>query len=328
MYDLIKQFPQQVREAIEIGAAAELELNSQNIHNIVVLGLGGSAFGGEIVKDYSFDKIKSPINILRGYTLPGYVGPGSLVIASSYSGNTEETLTTSTEALKRGAQLVCVTSGGQLADWAEANNIPLIRIPGGRPPRASCGYSLVQQLFVLHAAGQLPDFKADLEEALAVLETFADENETKALAQKLTDRAIAIYSSDAAESAAIRWRQQINENSKQLCWHHVVPEMNHNELVGWELPKFITQKSVALLLRTDYDHVRVRLRWDINSQILQQRGAEIVNIQAKGKSKLAQLIYLLHYGDLLSWYLAEINGVAATPVDVINYLKGELAKIN
>ncbi|MFN8923294.1 MAG: bifunctional phosphoglucose/phosphomannose isomerase [Sphingobacteriia bacterium] len=326
MHELIQQFSVQMRRAIEIGADAELEGGANPIHQIVVLGLGGSAFGAELVRDYGFERLKSPISILRGYELPAFVGPHTLVIASSYSGNTEETLTTVQLAHARGAQVYCITSGGALADFARQQQLPCILIPGGQPPRASCGYSFIQLLFILHAVGQLPDFKADLEEAVTTVESFADHELARALAQQLKDQAVAIYSGNLAESMAIRWRQQINENSKQLCWHHVVPEMNHNELVGWEHPQFMTGQAQVVLLRTRFDHERVQLRWGLNADILRQRGATVHTVEAKGTGLLAQLLYLLHYGDWLSWYLAEANGVEATPVKVIDYLKNELAK--
>lgn len=326
MYQLIKDFPAQLREAIEIGAEADVPKYAERFTNICVLGLGGSAFGGEIIKDYGFDKLAAPYSIYRGYTLPAYVGPQSLVIASSYSGNTEETLTTAELARQKGARVVCVTSGGQLADWAAQHQLDLIRIPGGRPPRASCGYSIVQQLFILHSQGLLPDFKADLEEALQVLDAFADETAAKTLGFAMKDRPVAIYSSDAAESVAIRLRQQVNENGKQLCWHHVVPEMNHNELVGWEFPKDMCNNALVVQLRTDYDHPRVNIRWEICQQIYESKGAMVHNVQAKGKGKLAQLLWTLHYADYVSWYLAEANQAEATPVKVIDFLKGELAK--
>ncbi|MBX3101200.1 MAG: bifunctional phosphoglucose/phosphomannose isomerase [Bacteroidetes bacterium] len=326
MYKLIQEFPAQLQEAIEIGAEVELPRYHDTFTNICVLGLGGSAFGGEIIKDYGFDILKAPYSIFRGYTLPAYVGSGSLVIASSYSGNTEETLTTAELARQRGARVICVTSGGQLAAWAREHQLDLITIPGGRPPRASCGYSIVQQLFILHSQGLIPDFKADLEEALQVLDGFSAEAQARELGHRLKDRAVAIYSSDAAESAAIRLRQQINENGKQLCWHHVVPEMNHNELVGWEFPRFMCERSLVIQLRTAYDHPRVNIRWEICQGIYESRGAEVVNLQAQGKGKLAQLLWLLHFSDYVSWYLAEANGAEATPVRVIDHLKGELAR--
>jgi glucose/mannose-6-phosphate isomerase len=324
---LIDAFGQQLIDAKAIGQAAAAKLPAPApVTNVNLFGLGGSAFGGEIIRNLIFTTSKVPFTIFRGYEVPAYLNANSLVIASSYSGNTEETLEAAELARKAGARIIVVTSGGKLKEWAGTHGFSVITLPGGYPPRAAAGLSFVQQLYILRHYGLIPDFEADLDESIAVVQQFREQAETKKLGDSLKDRAVILYSSDAIDSIAIRWRQQINENSKQLCWHHVVPEMNHNELVGWEHPKFMLERASVIMLRSSFEHPRVAIRFEVNRQIIGQHTQHIVDVHAKGHSKLAQLMYLLHYGDYVSIHLAEANGVDAAPVKVIDFLKNELSK--
>jgi glucose/mannose-6-phosphate isomerase len=326
MKTLIEGFPQQLKDAIAIADKVPFRYYEREFSSVLVLGLGGSAFGAEIVKNVAHHTAKAPIMISRGYDIPGWVNSNTFVIACSYSGNTEETLMAVDIAHKRGSQIICVTSGGELRKFAQVHNHPVIELPGGFPPRAACGYSMVQQLAILHHLKLIPAWKPDLLEAIALLEGFDAHAAAREVAQGLKGRYAAIYSADIAESMAIRWRQQINENSKQLCWHHVVPEMNHNELVGWHHPVDLMPHTAVVQLRTQYDHKRVARRFEITEPIYRQHTPHIFDIQAEGKSLMAQLLYLLHFGDWVSLYLAELNGVEPTPVAVIDYLKGALAE--
>lgn len=327
MKALIDGFAQQLIDAKQIGQAAVGKLPAARaVQSVNLFGLGGSAFGGEIVRNLVFASAKVPFCIYRGYETPAYLSAHALVIASSYSGNTEETLEAAELARKSGALVICVTSGGKLKAWADQHGFATITLPGGYPPRAAAGLSFVQQLYILRHFGLIADFEADLDEAVKVLQHYREHEEAKRIAGLMKDATVVLYSSDAVDSIAIRWRQQINENSKQLCWHHVVPEMNHNELVGWEHPKFMIERSVVVLLRSSYEHPRVAIRFDVNKQIIGQHAKHVVEVHAKGHSKLAQLMYLLHVGDHVSIYLAEANGVEAAPVKVIDFLKNELSK--
>jgi glucose/mannose-6-phosphate isomerase len=329
MQNLIQSFGQQLTQGREIGRGIRLSAVHHNTHlvfdNVSVVGLGGSAFGGEILRNFAFSTCSAPILIHRTYDVPAYINNKSLVIASSYSGNTEETLEAAEKARRQGATIVCITSGGQLRDFAKKYGYGLVELPGGYPPRSAVGFNTLQQLYVLRQYNLIPDFESELEEAIQVVNGFAHHAEAKKLAVALKDKAVVIYSSDAIDSIAIRLRQQINENSKQLCWHHVIPEMNHNELVGWEHPKFVTQQSAVVMLRSSYEHPRVGVRFGINEQVIAKHTSHIHTIQAKGNSLLAQLFYLLHFSDWVSLYLAEANGVDPTPVKVIDFLKNELA---
>lgn len=327
MKDLIEKFADQLDTAAQIASGYTCPPNrSHTIHEVVIAGLGGSAFGGEITRKVAESSSGVPVQIFRSYAIPAHIGPNTLVIISSYSGNTEETLEALQHCLTRNAEIVCITSGGKIAEIAREKGLDLILIPGGYPPRAAAGLSFVQQLAVLHARNIIPDFRADLTEATNLIRNFEDKSAAEVLAKKLHTRIPVLYSSDVFEPAAIRWRQQINENSKQLCWHHVIPEMNHNELVGWVHPQNLMDNLHVILLRSRLDYERTSMRFDINKQIIEKSCKNVSEVYAKGNTLLAQLVYFLHFGDWVSWYLAVENNVDPTPVAVIDFLKGELAK--
>jgi glucose/mannose-6-phosphate isomerase len=330
MQQRVEHFPDQLQEAIAISQAAEVHLpNSHTISRVVLGGLGGSAFGGEIIRNYGLQKLRKPFDIQRGYEVPTYVDDETLYILSSYSGNTEETLAQAKEAYQRNAQVVAITSGGELARWAQAHGLPHILVPGGFPPRSACGYSIVQQLRILHTAGILPDYAADLNEALAAIRAFgpADHTRARELAQACVNRWVVLYSSNINDAVAIRFRQQINENAKQLCSHHVVPEMNHNELVGWVYPQTVLQNTTVLYLRSHHEHPRTAYRFDLNRTVIEEAGGQILEVWASARiGLLAELLYQLHLADWVSLYLAEANNVDPLPVQVIDRLKSSLAQ--
>lgn len=328
MKELIENFAGQLKEAKAIASQYALPsgYTPREIHEVVIAGLGGSAFGGEITRKVAESQASVPVQIFRSYTIPAHVGPHTLVIVSSYSGNTEETLEALHHCLDRGAEIVCITSGGKIADIARAKGLDLVLIPAGYPPRAAVGLSFVQQLRVLAARNIIRDFAQELDEAIQLVSDFSDHQAAEVLARKLHGKIPVLYSSDQFEPAAIRWRQQINENSKQLCWHHVIPEMNHNELVGWVHPQAMMENLQVVLLRSRLDYHRTAMRFEINKEIIAKSCKNISEVYAKGESILGQLVYFLHFGDWVSWYLAQENHVDPTPVTVIDFLKGELAK--
>lgn len=327
MKELIEGFAAQMKEAVKIGEAATLQAPGADIHNVLLIGLGGSAFGGEIVKNYIEGSSKVPFGICRDYAVPAYVSENTLLLGSSYSGNTEETLSALASAEPSNPQIACVTSGGKLMEIARNKGYNYIQMPGGYPPRTAAGLSITQQLYVLRHYGVIGDFSADLQEAISVVENFSDHDEAQLLAQKLKGKLPVMYSSPGFESIPIRWRQQIEENSKHIAFHHVVPEMNHNELVGWKNPTGILSESVVIFFRTDLDNSRIGLRMDINRDIIADHASSVVEVSASGSGKLAQLFYLLHFGDWVSFYLSEYNEEDPMPVKVIDFLKGELAKV-
>lgn len=325
MISLIQSFPDQLSQGLDAARANPWQPdNGGPLTEIVLMGLGGSAFGGEVLRNYLYDRCALPYLIYRGYTAPAHVGPHSLVILSSYSGNTEETLEAAKDARRRGARIVVVSSGGQLADWSHENAEAWFRMPAGYPPRSACGFSIVQQLEILFRLGLISDFADELKTAIERLRSFNGHESLKAVANQCQGRWVAIYSEDRIESVAIRLRQQINENAKQLCHHHALPEMNHNELVGWPLP--VGLPKLFLYLRHAAEHPRNRLRIAFMQELAREMGVEQAELSTDAESPLVALFDLLHQSDWLSCYLAELNGVDPTPVQVIDRLKSSLAE--
>ena len=332
MYDLLAAFPAQIREAVEIGNAARLKVSSRGIRNIVLSGLGGSAIGGDLLRTYLADDLEVPFVVNRMYTLPAFVGPSTLVIISSYSGNTEETNAAHREALKRKAKILCITSGGRTAKLAGKG--PLLRVPGGLPPRAALGYSFFPLLISLAKAGFISDRTKAIRETIGLLDklgsVYADpespSNQALRLAEQLRGRIGVVYSAaERFDSVNTRWRGQIAENGKTLAFGHVIPEMNHNELVGWKVLREPMREMQVFILRDRNDHARVRIRMDVTKQVLGEHTSRITEVWSEGTSLLARMFSLVCLGDWMSLYLAVLNGVDPTPVAVIDRLKQELA---
>ena len=328
MDQLIQRFPDQLKEAMEIGESAIINEHDQAIHKVYVAGLGGSGIGGDFVAEFIKDECPIPYLIGKGYNIPSYVDTNTLAIASSYSGNTEETLSAFEQIKLTGAKVIVVSSGGQLIELAKEHGYDYIKIPDNWPsPRACLGYSLIQQLYILNKLGFISsNFKESLKSSIDLLTYDLDQikKDAKGVANKLFGKIPIIYSTDRIESVAVRLRQQINENSKMLCWHHVIPEMNHNELVGWRIAD---EKLAVVYLRNQDDLKRNQVRIDINKEIIKKYTSTIIEIYSKGNTLIEKAMYLVHFGDWISWYLSELRGVDAIEVKVIDFLKSELKKV-
>ncbi|MEO6833050.1 MAG: bifunctional phosphoglucose/phosphomannose isomerase [Chitinophagaceae bacterium] len=326
MKELIAAFPGQLEEALRIGQSYSFKAPAEMPANVVLTGLGGSGIGGSIVQNYVFDKLKVPFTVNKDYFLPAFVNEKTLVIVCSYSGNTEETLMAMKQAMKAKAKIVCISSGGEVQAIANKKSYDCIVVPGGMPPRTCVGYSIVQTLFILRHFGLLKTgFEKEVAASISLLkeEEGTMQKKAKALAAKLHGKLIVIYAAQAFEGLAVRVRQQINENAKMLGWHGAIPEMNHNELVGW---KEKTDALGVLLLRTENDYDRVQTRMEINKKIIRKYTANINEVFAKGSSYWEQIFYFIHLTDWLSLYLSELHGVDSMEVAVIDLLKGELGK--
>ncbi|HVA98272.1 MAG TPA: bifunctional phosphoglucose/phosphomannose isomerase [Bacteroidia bacterium] len=327
MKNMIAGFSKQLQEAIEIGKKIKLTVAPHEIKNVVISGLGGSGIGGTIVSELVAMEISVPVQVVKGYFIPNYVDKNTLVIISSYSGNTEETVNCMETAIQKNAKIVCITSGGKIAEIAKQNQLDYIIIPGGMPPRTCLGYSFTQQFFILTFFGLLKNnFLKELENAIQLIDTNEKniQEEAKIIAGKLKNKLPVIYSTTYNEGIAIRLRQQLNENAKILCWHHVIPEMNHNELVGW------TEKSenlAVIIFRDKNDFARNQTRIEINKKVFEKYTSTIIEIYSKGNSLIEKAIYLIHLGDWISYFVAEQKGVDAIEVNVINHLKAELGKL-
>ncbi len=327
MNDYINDFTNHLKEAMEIGSAAQLKKSNKTFKNVLICGLGGSGIGGTIVNDVVSSRVSIPILATKDYSIPNFVDDSTLVIASSYSGNTEETLYALEKCIKKNAEVCIITSGGKLKNLAEENNFNHIIIPGGQPPRAMFGYAFTELFYVLTHYGIIDgSFKADFEKAINLLDAEKADIQSKArdLAKKMYQQTPVIYVAQGFEGVAVRFRQQINENSKMLCWHHVIPEMNHNELLGWRTN---VENLAVVYFRNKLDFDRNQVRMDINKKVISKYTSNISDVWSKGDSVIENTLYHINLGDWVSWYLSEMNNIDAIEIDVINYLKGELAKI-
>jgi len=330
MKELVRNFPNQLKEAIEIGEKflnASQPGSKPEIRQVVVTGLGGSGIGGTIVSELVAAECSVPVLVNKDYFLPAFVNQHTLVIVSSYSGNTEETIHAMETALKANATVVCISSGGKISEMAKENKCQLISIPAGMPPRACLGYSLTQLFFVLHRFTLIGDFfQPQLGNAIDLLlkENDSIHREARETADFLFDHIPVIYAVDGYNGVATRFRQQINENSKMLCWHHILPEMNHNELVGWAGG---SEALAVVILRNKSDYPRTQTRIEISKEIFAKHTSRVREIWSKGNSPIEKSLYLIHLVDWVSCYLADKNGVDAIEINVINHLKGTLAKI-
>lgn len=334
MLSLIENFPLQVQEAIEIGENADLgNLSVQDVKAIVFLGMGGSAIGGDLLRSVLINELKVPMLVNREYHLPAFVDENTLVIASSYSGNTEETISALGEAKSKNAKILCITTGGKIAAIAKENSYPLISIPGGISPRAALGYSFFPILVAFSRLGLITDKQTDSEETIILLREMKNElslatpgNSAQVLAEDLKGRIPLIYGTEGFRGVvASRWKGQINENSKHLAFWNAFSELNHNETVGWEHPE-LTEK-IHLILLKDNEDVRMRKRMEVTSDIIRPHVHGITEVRSRGKSDIARMFSLIYFGDFVSWYLAMLNQADPTPVKVIDHLKSELAKL-
>jgi glucose/mannose-6-phosphate isomerase len=327
MKTLVANFSKQLTEAIAIGGSAKLTPSQHKISNVLICGLGGSGIGGSIVSELVIGNANVPVNVTKGYFIPAYVNESTLVIISSYSGNTEETLNCMNLAIAKNAKIVAITSGGKVLETSKTIGFDCIVVPGGMPPRSCLGYSLTQLFFILGYNKIINNnYKAELEAAVKLIDS--EENtiiaEASSIAKKLIGKIPVIYATTYNEGIAIRFRQQLNENSKILCWHHIVPEMNHNELVGW------TEKNnnLSVLFFLDKDEYSRNLaRVQINKDVIEKHAAEITEVYSKGNSVIEKAIYFIHLGDWISIALGELRGADLMEVNVINHLKSKLSEL-
>lgn len=324
MNELIAAFSQQLKEALTIGSQVTFSAGNFMPKQVIISGMGGSGIGGTIIQNYAASRVNIPVIVNKSYQLPAFADPHSLVIISSYSGNTEETINALEEAIRLNCRIVCITSGGSIAQLASQHQLDCILIPGGRQPRACLGYSMVQLLFVLAGYGLIDyGFEQEIQAAVQLLENHeqAIQNEAKELASWMKGKIPLLYVGDTMQGVAVRWCQQINENGKSLCWHNTIPEMNHNEIEGWEAKR---EDIAVLFIHNPLDHERVQLRMEVVRQIVSGQTTQVRDLHAEGACYLERALYLIHVGDWVSWYLSLAKEVNANEVKMIDYLKSAL----
>jgi glucose/mannose-6-phosphate isomerase len=331
----IKELPWQCEQAWQTTMSFDLSPVYSDINKVVVLGMGGSAIGGDLVRSLAMSEAKIPVLVHRDYGLPAFIDDKTLVIASSYSGNTEETLSAFELALKTGAKKLAITTGGKLQTMAEENNIPVFKINYKAQPRAALGFSFLPTLGILQKLGFIKDKSADVAETVQVLGALSariDEkasltsNLAKQLAQRLYGCLPVIYGAGIAAEAAHRWKTQLNENSKAWAFYEVFPELNHNATVGYQYPPELASQLRVVLLRAPSFNQRVQLRYEVTCELLDRAQIAHEFVDSEGNSLLSQMMSLVLFGDYVSYYLAILYRIDPSPVEVINYLKGRLAK--
>jgi len=338
MLDRLIRFPDQMEEALQIGQGAGIPPPAEDIEGVVLGGMGGSAISGDLLKMFTSNALKKPFEVIRHYTLPSHVNSHTLVILSSYSGNTEETLSLYEQAIHRQAPRVCISSGGQLLERAQRMGDPFIRIPKGYPPRTALGYLLIPLLVLFSQWGWTSDVNPLLLRAAHRLrEQVAryhpdvpdSENPAKQWAERLLGKIPILYTSTDLAPVGLRWKSQFAENGKMLAFHHTLPEMNHNEIVGWEgLGNKGTPSQVweVIFLQDPQDHPRVQRRMEITRKILLSLGQPSKTVWGIGDSFLERIFDLIFLGDFISYYLAIFREIDPTTIQNIDYLKEQLAK--
>jgi glucose/mannose-6-phosphate isomerase len=335
MYDKIVDFHKQLIAGIDIGHNADLKGLEQNkFKNIILTGMGGSAIGGDLLKGLLQGNLSIPFDVHRNYGLPWYAGKESLVICSSYSGNTEETLSAYETAFEANCNILCITTGGELSNRAKQHGRPVVTIPSGLMPRSALGYSFAPLIIILGRLGLCRDYYFELKQTAEKLELWGNkrrfesaDNDAYELALKLAGKIVVIYSgSNCMDVVAYRFKGQICENAKQLAFCNVFPEFNHNELVGWELSSSSKNSLIVVILRDKDDHKQIARRMDIVSKIISEKNVEVIELHTRGDNLLTRLFSLIQLADYTSFYMALLNGVDPTPIKVINYLKERLSE--
>jgi glucose/mannose-6-phosphate isomerase len=295
--------------------------------------MGGSAIGGDLAAALLADELKVPMSVHRDYGLPAYVGRDSLVIASSYSGNTEETLSAFEEARKRGAKVLALTTGGTLATQARASNYPVVTFSYKARPRATLGYSLGLVLGSLTRLGLVRDLSGDLDAAvvdLAKLEERVHEgartNDAKKLAIELYGRIVFAYGAGVMGVMARRVKGQWNENAKNWSAYDVMSELNHNAVVGFPHPQIAREAISVLMLRSDRDNPRHKIRFDVTRELLDRASIQHKSLQFAGSNLLSEVLQMTLFTDYVTFYVALLNGADPSPNTSIDYLKERLAK--
>lgn len=351
MIELLEEFPLKMRDALRLGKefyiptdfspasvsnSVPTPSSARSFKNIVVLGMGGSAIGGDLLSDYLADELSIPIVVIRGYGIPKFVDENSLVFAVSYSGNTEETLSALKRCLEAKARVIALTSGGKLAILAQENNFPVIKVPVGIQPRAAISYLFFPILKALERLGLIKERSGETEETLNILQELSKKycarspiknNLAKEVALSLYQHLPLVYGSEGLLGVvAMRWKTQINENSKWPCFWNVFPELDHNEIVGYEIENSINLQVKIVYLQDKEGLLRVEQRREITRKIIEDKVAEFIICPTRGKGKMARMFSLIFLGDLASYYLAILNQVDPSPVVCIEDLKKELAK--
>ena len=329
----IETLPEQCEEAWRRAGDLRLPGTHAGARDVVLLGMGGSAISGDILRSLAALPGRKPVQVVRGYDIPASVGEDTLVVACSHSGNTEETLSAFQQALDVGAKTFVITTGGEIAKLADGAGTPVFRYEYEGEPRSSTGHQLMALLALGGRAGLVESQEQAVSEAVTLMkkqraelgfESPRDQNPAKQLAERLHGRLPVIVGAGVLDVAAYRWKTQINENSKSWALHETLPELDHNTIVGFGKPD--VSRLHAVFLRHAALHPRLLLRYEATGEALDDAGVSHETVEAQGTSALAQVMTAIYFGDLTSYYLALLNGVQPATVEPIDTLKAKLAE--
>jgi glucose/mannose-6-phosphate isomerase len=334
MHLRLTELPQQCLKAYRLAQALALPHDYRSVNTIVIAAMGGSALGGAIAQALATPLSQAPITIWRQYGLPAFAqGAGTLVIASSKSGDTEETISAFDEAVRRDCHAIAIATGGALAHHAIERQIPLFSFTFAHESREAIGWLTLPVIAFLSTMGIIPDPTRDIIETVTLLGEMrkkigigipAAHNSAKRMAGQLMDRLPIIYGAEMLAPVAQRWKTVLNENAKMLAAWDEMPELSHNTVVGFEHAEAIWSKSIVIQLRSNLNHPGIARRFDLTTRLLLEAGINQDTVRAQGNSAMAQLFSLVYFGDWVSYYAAIISGIDPTPTNAIHRLKGEV----
>lgn len=333
--DAIKR-AKQVKIPKEVKISKRLSIKYGKPRNILIVGMGGSAIGGEMLRGWLRDELPVPIDICRDHSLPAYANRHTLAFVISYSGETEETLSAFADAIRRRCMTITITSGGHLLSLSKKLNIPYVVMPDKFPPRAAFPYVFFSLPILLSRIGVISNVEQEIEEAISLLRRLARENApeipaennpSKKLASELEGTTPVVYGFGPYEAVAHRLKTQFNENSKLMSTYDVFPELNHNEVVGWEAPENLTKNFSIILLRDREESPEIKYRIELTKSLVSDKAKKLYEIYTRGDGRLAKMLSLLLVGDFSSVYLAVLRGIDPSPVKSIETVKRRMRKM-
>ncbi len=331
----IQEFPDQCQNCWNDWKKIALPANYIQAKNVLILGIGGSAIGGSLVSDLA-KSASIQIDVSRNYHIPGYVNKDTLIIAISYSGNTEEPISALREASEKTKKIITISTGGKIASLSTNYRTPHYKINYGSQPRQALGYLFISLIAIFSKLDILEIKDDDIKEAIILVqglqkkidvEVSTGYNNAKVLAQKLQGKIPIIYGSGYLEEVARRWKGEFNENAKSASYFETIPELNHNSLVGLQFPENLKSKIFVIILQSKFDHPRNKLRQEITAEILQKNriNHELVYLKPS-PTPLSEILQVIHFGDYVSYYLAILNNVEPEPIEIVRFLKDKLAE--
>lgn len=317
MKTVLECFPEQLKQGLEISKNIKLD---KEYKQIAILGMGGSALPGDLLKCYLEDKV---IHVIKDYHLPKYINKDTLIFAISYSGNTQETISSYREAIKTGADIVAISSGGKIEQIAQLNNNPYIKVPSGIQPRQAFGYLFFSLLGVLKENNLVNIDQKEIEDLYKSLQNEMYPTKSKELALKIYGKIPVIYSSSRMFVVAEKWKISFNENSKIPAFYNIFPELNHNEMNGFVN---VNNDYYIILIKDDDDNLAVQKRMDIFKELVKEKNIEAIELKIKGNSKLSKIFSGMYMADWVSYYLALLHETDPTPVKMVEDFKDKLKK--